>query len=185
MGQIRALASIVQSLNRAYGHLGVRDIYLSTDQMQERLESDLLLLGGPKKCHLAADLLDSISGCQPLVNINNRFHWRQGLGPPWSEVNAEELRGEVKDKKVVRDIGVVIRTVSPFTPKKRTVMLIAGDHTYGTVAAAKYFRENISKEFKRKTLRDSNIVAVVSARIVDQYPVDIRLSKYFTWKKYA
>ena len=54
VGQIRALASIVQSLNKAYGRLGLKNIYLSTDPLHERVENDLLLLGGPKTNEVAA-----------------------------------------------------------------------------------------------------------------------------------
>jgi hypothetical protein len=76
IGQISALASVIDSLSKAYGKLPVKNIYLSTDQLQDRLENDLLLLGGPKNNKISAHFLSLIRGCQPLVEIDHRFYWR-------------------------------------------------------------------------------------------------------------
>ena len=49
IGQLRALAVATRSLYRAYRrNLDIQNILLSTDSLQERIENDLLLLGGPK-----------------------------------------------------------------------------------------------------------------------------------------
>src|SRR6266700_2589966 len=177
IGNIRALASVVESLNKAYGKLTVRNIYLSTDQLQDRLENDLLLLGGPKNNKISAHFLGLIKGCQPLVEVNQRFYWRTHSGRGWNEKGAQEFHGKVENDQVIKDFGIGVRMISPFTSEKRTVILIAGSHTYGVVAAAKYLTEQIHKDLPFRRLKESNLVFVVSADIMDQHPINIRLEK--------
>jgi len=182
IGQIRALASVIQSLNKAYGKLTVRNIYLSSDQLQERIENDLLLLGGPKNNKISAHFLSLIRGCQPLVEVNHRFYWRSHSGRGWIEKDAREFHGTVENGRVIRDFGIGVRMNSPFTSQKRTVILIAGSHTYGLVAAAKYFTEQVCKDLAFRRLKTSNLVFVVSADILEDHPVNIKLEKCYTWK---
>ena len=184
IGQVRALAFALASLNKAYRSLSFRNIYLSTDPLQERLENDLLLLGGPKTNEITARFLGLISDCQPVTQDGSSIFWRKKLVDSWRGGGAEEFYGEVEDKKVITDYGVIIRVQSPFTTsRKRTVVLLSGSHTYGTVAAAKYFVENLGKDFSIRTLKKHNIVVLISAEILDNYPVSVKLEKSYMWRK--
>jgi hypothetical protein len=69
---------------------------------------------------------------------------------------------------------------SPFTSKERTVILFSGSHTFGTVAAAKYFTE--SKDIRRLLKkRQRNLVALVSSQVIDGFPTTLRLEHYYAW----
>src|SRR5579859_2966623 len=54
IGQVRALAVATRSLTQAYHrHLDIQNILLSVDPLHDRIENDLLILGGPKNYQLA------------------------------------------------------------------------------------------------------------------------------------
>jgi hypothetical protein len=65
----------------------------------------------------------------------------------WIDDGVLEYEGHAVNRKVTQDYGLLIRMQSPFTSRSRTVILFSGSHTYGTVAAAKYFTE--SKDIRR------------------------------------
>jgi hypothetical protein len=55
IGQVRALTLATRSLNQAYSKkFDVRNILLSDENLQERIENDILILGGPKNNRVAA-----------------------------------------------------------------------------------------------------------------------------------
>jgi len=182
IGQVRAMALAINSLNAAYHkQLDVMHILLSTDHIQDRMENDLLILGGPKTNRVAAELFKAIEYEQPALQVKNTIYWRvKQRNGQWIDDGVVEYEGHAVNRKVTQDYGLIIRMQSPFTSKARTVILFSGSHTYGTVAAAKYFTE--SKDIRRLLKRkQQNLVALVSAQVIDGYPTKLRLERYHAW----
>jgi hypothetical protein len=129
VGQVRAMSLLVPLLVRAYRDVDLQQVSLSAHTPGRDLESDLLLLGGPKSNEIADRALRALPGL-PLTVRGNLITW-DGTG----------YQGEVTEDRVTRDYGYVIRAASPFAPDRR-VVVVAGSHTFGTVAAARWLAEH-------------------------------------------
>jgi hypothetical protein len=147
IGQVRALALATSSLNRAYSQkLDIRNILLSIEPLQERIENDLLILGGPKNNKVAVKLLDLLQDEQPAMQVDSTIIWRVNYARgKWLNKGAIEYEGQAVNRRVEIDYGLILRVQSPFTSRNRTAILFSGSHTYGTVAAAKFFTEDLQK----------------------------------------
>lgn len=170
IGQVRALGHIVESLGKAY-EIRIRNINLSTNQIQNLIEKDLILLGGPKNNSISKMLLEKIQKVQKINQTNKGIEWYQNG-------EMELFSPIVKQRKIKKDYGLVIRMENPFdSHKKSYVSLFSGCHTYGTIAASKYFTDHYIKElglFKKKW---KNVFLIVECDVIDGYPVDIKLIK--------
>ena len=82
---------------------------------------------------------------------------------------------------VVKDYGLIIRGKNQFCNKseKSTFCLFTGCHTYGTIAAAKYFTEEYIKEITIFTKKKDNIIFLVECDIIDGFPVAIQIIKRY------
>lgn len=172
IGQVRALGHILESLGKAYD-INVRNINLSINQIQDLIEKDLILLGGPKNNEISRLLIQKVTPIRKIIQTNEGIEWD-------NNDTFERYTPIVENKKVKKDYGLVIRMLNPFdSHKKSFITLFSGCHTYGTVAASKYFTEHYVKEvgfFKKKW---TNVFLIVECDVVDGYPVDIVLkSKY-------
>jgi energy-coupling factor transporter transmembrane protein EcfT len=77
IGQVRALALAIRSLNHAYQRkMDFNNILLSIDHLQERIENDLLLLGGPKNNQVSERFLKTIAHEQPAMQVDTKIIWR-------------------------------------------------------------------------------------------------------------
>ena len=75
----------------------------------------------------------------------------------------------------------MIKMKNPFASTANTkLVLFSGCHTYGTIAAAKYFCETSQKQVPFK--KDENIAFLVSCDVVDGYPVSIKLEDSVKFK---
>jgi hypothetical protein len=184
IGQVRALTLATRSLNQAYSKkLDVQNILLSDDNFQERIENDLLILGGPKNNRVAAKFLDLLYNEQPAMVIDSSIIWRTNqVRQRWVDQGAIAYEGKAVNRKITTDYGLIIRTQSPFTSRNSTGILFAGSHTYGTVAAAKFFTEDLHKHL-RKLTRDGrkNFVVLVSTNIMDGYPTSMKVERSYAW----
>jgi hypothetical protein len=162
VGQVRALALLMPSLRRTYPDLRVRNIFLSSEPLQERLENDLICLGSPKTNGVTADVIAALGDKCPIAFDTSRSQivWKIGAEP------AETFCGTVIDGQVTTDVGLVIRAPNPFRPT-RTVIVLGGSHTFGTIAAARFFCEQLNTPF---TQLPRFFVAVVEAQVRDGYP---------------
>lgn len=160
IGQVRALALLMPSLRRAYSDLKIRNIYLSSDPLLDRVESDLICLGGTKNNEVTADVLDRLGDACPLSMTGSLIFWTE---PGKDPVRYE---GTIEGNTVVNDIGLIVRARNPFKPD-RTVVLLAGSHTYGTIAAARFFCEQLHSPFKPWP---RSFAALVEAPVRDGYP---------------
>ena len=78
--------------------------------------------------------------------IGRMIIWRTNYrGGRWIDQGALEYEGHAINRKIVMDYGLIVRTYNPFTSRDHTTILFAGSHTYGTIAAAKFFTEDLHK----------------------------------------
>ena len=145
IGQVRALVLATRSLNHAYQRkMDFNNILLSIDHLQERIENDLLLLGGPKNNQVTERFLKTISREQPALQVDSKIVWRiHRTRGQWSNQGALVYEGGATNRHITTDYGLIVRTQNPFTSRHRTAILFSGSHTYGTVAAAKFFTEDL------------------------------------------
>lgn len=158
IGQLRALAVIAPSLQRAYRKLDLSDVRLSTDPLFEHLEVDLISLGGSKNNQVTRDILSCLQKQDglPITSDGSTI----GCG-------GQIFEAEIDDDGVVMDYGFVVRARNPFNSHRR-VVVIAGASTYGTAAAARYFVE-------RCLWRQGDFFAVVSAPVRQRHVTEPRL----------
>jgi hypothetical protein len=149
------------------------------------MDDDLLLLGGPKNNEITAYFLNLMRDRQPVVQIVNpaTIIWReQTPSGKWTNAGAVAYDSQVSRKRVIQDYGLIMRVESPFVSHGRTVILFSGIHTYGLVAAAKYFTEDMAKGWSwMRRLKHKNLVALVRTQVLDGYPTKIKLERIYTW----
>ncbi len=174
IGQVRALAITTHSLHRGYRNLDTRNILLSDDQIHGRIENDIILLGGPKNNTFTRRLLDKLKS-QPVADQSGSvISW---LRPP----NQREFVPATSDRLVTTDYGLIVRVRNPFSTSDTTACLFSGGHTYGTIAAARYFAETLFQRarFARGVAR--NYAAIVRCDVVDGHPVNLHLEVEYEW----
>lgn len=130
IGQIRALAILAPSLTRAYQRMDLERIRMSAQHLGHELENDLLILGGPKTNECAKRMFDRLAPRLPFTMTGSVIDW-----------GGTRYEGSVRDQAVTRDVGYIVRAANPISPRHRIVML-GGSHTYGVVAAARWFTEH-------------------------------------------
>ena len=164
IGQLRALAYCIESLSKVYD-LKIQNILLSVDQIQKQIENDVIILGGPKNNEITKLFLNKISAMKLINQDGSIIKWM---------VNDrhEEYQGKTSNNDVIKDYGLIVRMKNPFdTQKRSTICLFSGSHTYGTIAAAKYFSYEYIKKMKFYKRKYENIVMVVECDVINGYPV--------------
>lgn len=172
IGQLRSLGQIVESLGKAYD-IKIQNILLSIDQIQSQIESDIILLGGPKNNEITKLFLDKIEPLKIVYQENSTIYWKN------NEIDIE-YSGIIKDKKVVKDYGIAIRMRNPFDSRKQTyISLFSGCHTYGTIASAQYFTEHFVKKTKGIKRVKENVFILVECDVIDGFPIDIKIKELY------
>lgn len=128
LGQVRANALLMPHLKRTFRAAHHEGISFSSTVPGNILESDLLLLGGAKNNEITRRAIQSMTDL-PFTAPGNVINW-----------NGRRYEGSRSSNTVVRDYGYVVRGPNPFAPDKRLV-IAAGSHTFGTVAAARWLAE--------------------------------------------
>lgn len=183
IGQVRAMAYAISSLSKAYNNIGMKNIHLSTDQIQDRIEHDLIILGGPKNNQIARDFLDLLVDVQPANQIGSKLIWKKHNDDSFSDEEHSEFYGEVHNESVRTDFGLIIRAQNVFSHDNRTAILISGSHTYGTMAAAKYFVEKIQIEYPDEVEAGMNFSFLIKCQIRNEYPLGLIVGKNFFWPR--
>jgi hypothetical protein len=164
IGQVRALVFIVTSLNKAYKRFDFKRILLSTEQIGHYIENDLILLGGPKNNQVTKLFLEKF-------DFYNLVNQSDDGSIYWQKTN-KVFSGEIKNEVVVKDFGYIVCTRNIFSANSHNrLVLFSGSHTYGTIAAAKYFCETVLKSAK---YRQADYVILVSCDVIDGYPVNVQ-----------
>lgn len=172
IGQLRALSLIVGSLRKAYKATIDRNIVMSDEDLGERAENDLILLGGTKNNNYTQRLLER----QCIVKLKPE-------GIIWNvDGDVIEFLPKVENDHVVVDYGLIIKTTNPYSHSSSKVIIIAGVHTQGVVAAARYFTENYFNKLKFSSSKP-NIVTVIKCDVLNDHPVGIKLEKTYESSK--
>lgn len=172
IGQLRALGYAIESLSQAYD-VRIKNILLSDDQVQKQIERDILLLGGPKNNEVSKLFLEKLNGLHKIADQNeNTIIWL-------ADGQEEKFAGVKENKQIKKDYGLIIRTENPFSSQKDkpTICLFTGCHTYGTIAAAKFFTNIYKKQIKLFTKAKKNIFLLVECDVLDGFPVAIKMVK--------
>ena len=181
IGQVRALAFIVNSLSQSYNNIGLKNIYLSTDQIQDQFEKDIIILGGPKNNQVARDYLDLLKDFQPANQLKNKIIWRNGLVNTSESI--EHFEGIAENNKVRSDYGLIIKSHNIFSKNDNTIFLISGCHTYGTMAAAKFLVDEIPSNCPLEVNSGMNFSILIKCMIRNDYPINMEIEKSFFWER--
>ena len=159
IGQARAVGLLMPSLTRAYPNPPTDAVMLSSECSPHHREGDIVLLGGPKGNVLTARLFERMRNELPVIvqtKVDEEILWMvdDPLVLPGDSQPPTSTGG--------KDFGVILRMRNCFD-ETGTMTLFAGVHTYGTLAAARYFIEH-QTEIRR--LARNNFAIVVEV-IVD------------------
>lgn len=149
IGQARALAIIAPSLNRAYRDVDLQNLCFP-HQLRDELENDLVILGGPKNNPIASLVLSRIQQGAGVTLTADRLAYPEG--------EPIEL-GAASDST---DYGLAARISNPHSDRGHSVIILAGAHTYGVVAAARWLTES---NRPRRVSRGAGFVAVVRSEL--------------------
>jgi len=129
IGQVRALSILSPILARAYRDVNLERVRLSSEVGGPDLDNDLLVIGGPKNSIVADLLLKRLGSRMPLTVEGNVITW-----------GGKSYEGPADEGGVFHDFGYIVRAVHPMYPRRR-VVIVAGSHTYGTAAAARWLAD--------------------------------------------
>lgn len=149
LGQVRALSLLTPSLRRAYPEVDLQMVRLSEEVGEGDLDSDLVVIGGPKNSTVTKMLLDKLGPQLPFRVEETVITW-----------NNVAYDGLTRLGEVVHDYGYVVRAGHPLHPARR-VVIIGGSHTYGTACAARWL---VEKGSSRQLPAD--IAVLVEANVV-------------------
>lgn len=133
IGVMRALAVLAPSLSRAYRGVNFEAIYPSNAVPRERLEGDLLVLGGPKHNEIADQLLRRAQSWLPIAFVGSGIQITDGEAITECHARLEN------EGQVAEDVGLLLSMPNPDAAPEhpRRVVLLGGAHTWGQVAAAR------------------------------------------------
>lgn len=129
IGQVRAMSILSPVLARGYRDVDLERVRLSTEVGGTDLANDLLVLGGPKSNQVADVLLKRLA---PRLSFTV-----EGTIIKWA---GRDYDGSATGGAVDHDFGYVVRASHPMHPHRR-VVIVAGSHTYGTIAAARWLAD--------------------------------------------
>lgn len=181
IGQLRALGVLRESLSKGYHEIKSNQILLASDSVQRCIENDLILLGGVKNNKLSKEFMECLEDRIPVRQEGSTIFWRERHRQGWSD-QEERFEGHTIKNVADNDYGLIIRARSPFTAQPRTVLLISGSHTFGVIAAAKFFVGTLQRHLGFLTLSRRNVCVLVKCEVVDDFPVNITPLKTYTWK---
>jgi hypothetical protein len=166
IGQLKAITHIVTSLNKAYKKFDFKNILSSEEEIKQGIENDVILLGGPKNNKITKLFFEKFDFYNlALQNEDGAIYWQK---------TNNIYQGTTEDGKVRKDYGIIIKMNNLFSTEKNTkILLFSGCHTYGTIAAARYFCEYSHKFLKWK--KKKNYILLLSCDVRDGYPVNIKL----------
>lgn len=169
IGQLKAITHIVTSLNKAYKKFNFKNILSSEEEIKQSIENDIILLGGPKNNQITKLFFKNFDNYNLVLQDDE-----EDSAIYWQKTN-KIFRGKTDENDiVVKDYGIIIKTDNFFSTDKNTkILLFSGCHTYGTIAAARYFCESVQKKLKWK--KKKNYILLISCIVKDGYPIKIKL----------
>lgn len=170
IGQVRAIGVVIESLSKAYS-IKIRNILLSIDQVQNQIEKDIIIFGGPKNNSISKLLLEKIRHLNIVTQDESSIDWLlQHPKQSFSGISVKNI--------VTKDFGLAIRMKNPFDTRGQTyITLFSGCHTYGIIAVSQYFTKYLKNEYKGLKKSVDNIFLIVACDVIDGFPVGIKLVK--------
>lgn len=167
LGQIYSIPLIITSLRKAYKNFQLIKILFSEEEIDEKIESNLILLGGPEHNRVSRDFLDDIGEHFIVDQKDNTIHF-------WLDKSTKvEFKSETdENQKIKYDYGLIVRITIPNSNPKRKKFLFSGTHTFGTIGATRYFVENLNKD---KISSQKNIVAIIRCKVFNHRAIELKL----------
>ncbi|WP_328912130.1 hypothetical protein [Streptomyces sp. NBC_00223] len=169
LGGARALSLLTPSLARAYRIPDGVAMLSSLVEDRDR-EGDLILLGGPKNNEVTREALARLDRRLPVTmrtegdeKIYRRTSWNsedEALPPPSGQAPSHGRAGA--------DYGLIIRAPNCFN-SETTLMIFAGQHTYGIIAAAQYF---LTHQREMRKMSHRNFALVVKSAVTAKEHVE-------------
>lgn len=136
LGQVGAIGKLLPSYVDAYSRNHDVKIYFSETFPEANMKDDLVIIGGAKNNKITRLILKecpTLPYTQITKNDNDVI----------VDVRRnQEIVGQLEEKGVVADFGLVISMPNPRNPKARALVFLSV-HTYGLEAAAEAFVHNI------------------------------------------
>ena len=153
-GEICAVSLLSPSLYWLYGRNHVW-VSLSKSPTKDYKESSLILLGGPDRNDVTREVIEKLDLTLRFIDDGTVLYD--------SVSERRYVIGLNESDKVVRDYGMFIKTRSPFR-ENRTVFILAGCRTFGTLASACFMMDSASIRTMVRSFGADYFEAVVSGK---------------------
>lgn len=155
-GQVKALSYLNRAFYKAFPNRAMDQVFMSDEVTDAARCKHLIVVGGPHTNALTARILKAHESKLNLkIGKNNAIR-----------IGNETFKPEMKDGRLVRDVGVIIACPNPFKAGKRAIVFF-GSHTFGTEGAALFFSEN---DGFRKPFNEMHYV-VVTRSLLGEFSV--------------
>jgi hypothetical protein len=166
VGEVQGLGSVARALGQHYQGKPMR-VHVSAD-IRNRLDSDVVVLGGPLLNDTARDFMDAFNDKYRANLIHDAAARRLVIGA----FSREDYDLKRRDGVPAADLALVLLARNLFTESGSRDVLCAGFTTYGTAAGAELFFNDLLSPRSRKVakpIRGSVAAAVVAnIRMVDK-----------------
>ncbi|TFB53433.1 hypothetical protein [Cryobacterium sp. Sr3] len=162
IGQVRAVADLAPKFSLAYWRCRLDQVFVADAAIYERIEGDLVCLGGEKTNAVTLELLREL---------------RQEPGFPISPIaeskilwNDHEYASQGDGDTLSLDYGIIVRSRNPMSMTRGPIVLVlAGASTQGSHAASKVFTSD------RWFRRSGDVAALVECQVRDGFPLRSRI----------
>jgi len=160
LGNIYGFAYVLNSIKRGYTTLEINHLYFTRDPKTDNFSPELLgstaiCLGGPKHNWVSKLFLEEIH--PPVVFDEND----NLVDLP----NKRTYKPKIENGTILEDYGIIIKAGNP-NNRRNKVFIFAGCHTYGVIAAAKFFYEKLPK---MKITKYDQFEVIVSGKIIGSH----------------
>jgi len=160
LGHIYGFAYILNSIKKGYPHLEINHLYFTLDPKTDNFSSELLgstaiCLGGHKHNWVTKLFLEEIhppvvfDENDNLINLLDKIVYKP----------------KIKDGAILEDYGIIIKALNP-NNRRNKVFIFAGCHTYGVIAATKFFYENLPK---MDIIKHDQFEVIVSGKVIGSH----------------
>lgn len=147
VGNLEAAITVAQAVAQSSRRRRMR--VAASQELQSRLDGDLLVLGLPAKNPVSERILSHLVRCHPELGLGvtqtpARSEIRLG-----GSVHGYELVFQHNTRIPTHDLAIIVVWVNPLPTRKRRLILCAGFTSQGTAAAAAYLVNELMKRYKR------------------------------------
>jgi len=182
VAEVQAMGSLARTLGAHYSHKALR-VHMSVD-IRNRLDNDVVVLGGPLLNDTAADFIAAFQLRFPTSRI---MHDAPAGSLAVSDFKREGFDLKREDGIPGADLFLILLARDLFVEDKTRNILCAGFTTYGTAAAAELlFHDLLTRRYwpTAKQLRKSDGAAIVaSVRIVNQQCTYMQVEGIWTFER--